>query len=146
MNESNTWEFLRDVALPLGHYSRIESPDTAPGFPDVHYTIAIDNPFYDDWSATGTLELKYSNYDLVPFPDEDKGLHKSQKKWIKHQLQHNGTVWIIAEVRECIYCIPGAYYADFNGAKRVDLENWAEAVLYRDQPQDAARKLKELLT
>ena len=59
MNEGNTWDWLRDVALPLGHYSRIESPDTAPGFPDVHYEIEFHS---------GTFELKCNMRNArVPF-------------------------------------------------------------------------------
>ena len=102
MNESSLWEWLRDIALPYGHYSRIESPDTAPGFPDVHYQVGE--------KGTGTLELKATDRALkVPFPNEEKGLHKSQLRWIKDNLKHGGIVWIIAEVPGVIYLLHGKH-------------------------------------
>lgn len=144
MNESTLWEWLRDVALPIGNYDRIEAPDTAPGHPDVRYTIKSDNPFYDD-CISGTIELKYSSAQAVPFPDEDKGLHKSQRTWMRREVRHCGKVWIIAEVLESIYVIPGKYFDQFNGATRQQLEDIAEAVIYRDQPGHAAAELKRVL-
>lgn len=137
MNENSTWQWLRDVALPLGQYSRIESPDTAPGFPDIAYQVGPNR--------SGTIELKYSLTQRVPFPSEDKGLHRSQRKWIRANLKYGGTVWIIAEVPPMIFVISGSDYLSFNGAPKDALFNMSYGVLYRNDPKDATKILHELL-
>jgi len=131
MNEDNLWDWLRDVVLPLGHYSRIESPDTAPGFPDVHYQVGK--------RGCGTLELKATDRKLrVPFPDEEKGLHRSQLKWIRDNVNVGGIVWIIAETPDVIYLIHGINAAKFNGAKHKDLYHMSWESMHRDDPKQAA--------
>ena len=145
MNESNLWEWLRDVVLPVkGHYSRIESPDTAPGHPDVTYSIFVDTPI-TDWCEHGTIELKHSNAEEIPFPNEDKGLHKSQLKWIRDEVRVHGTVWIFAQIGTVILCIEGKHADRFNGATGDELAAMATEVLWRDQPESAAEKLQRLL-
>ena len=137
MNESNTWEFLRDVALPLGVYSRIESPDTAPGFPDVHFTVE---------QTSGTLELKCNmNPAKIPFPNEDKGLNPAQKRWIRDTVKAGGIVWIIAEVPGVIYIIHGKDAEKFNGSTHEDLTDMAWGTITRDDPQGAASILHAAL-
>lgn len=138
MNESNLWEWLRDVALPLGHYSRIESPDTAPGFPDVHYQVGK--------SGCGTLELKATDRRAkVPFPDEEKGLHRSQLTWIRNNVSEGGIVWIIAETPGAIYIIHGKDAAKFNGADHLDLIAMAWNTMNRDNPAHAVGILDSAL-
>ena len=144
MNEKNTWEFLRDVVLPVkGNYSRIESPDTAPGFPDVHYTYA---------GCTGTLELKYARHVDPPFPNYETGLHRSQLKWIREETEAGGTVWIIAELPPrttgdlgVILCIDGFYASMFNGASIDALMEMSTASLYRHDTIEAAATMEALL-
>ena len=133
MNEDNLWQWLRDVGLPTGHYSRIESPDTAPGFPDVHYQVG---------ESCGTIELKANHRPAkVPFPDEEKGLHKSQLKWIRSNLICGGIVWIIAETPDVIYLIHGTNAAKFNGATHEDLLDMAWHTISRDRSKHAATLL-----
>lgn len=139
MNEGNLWEWLRDVALPLGQYSRIESPDTAPGFPDVHYQVGKD--------GCGTLELKATDRSLkIPFPDEEKGLHRSQLKWIRDNVKEGGIVWIIAETPGAIYIIHGGNAPKFNGATHEQLNEIAWQVIFRNAPEQATRILYYALT
>ncbi len=134
MNEANLWEWLRDVTLPLGQYSRIESPDTAPGFPDVHYQVGKD--------GCGTLELKATDRALrVPFPNEEKGLHKSQLRWIRDTVNEGGVVWVIAETPGVIYIVHGKDAAKFNGASHEDLIEMAWETMSRNDPKQAARLL-----
>ncbi len=139
MNENSLWYWLRDVALPVGHYSRIESPDTAPGFPDVSYQVGENH--------CGTIELKYCGRKnaKVPFPNEEKGLHSSQLRWIKNNLEHWGNIWIIAEHPPFIYIIHGSEAEHFNGATTQQLANLSVDILYRDEPEKAAKFLRELL-
>ena len=60
MNEDSTWEWLRDITLPEGHYSRVESAFTSPGFPDVDYCLGL--------GCSGQIELKYSKLKDIPGP------------------------------------------------------------------------------
>jgi len=137
MNESNLWEWLRDVALPLGQYSRIESPDTAPGFPDVHFQVTTGKT-----NNSGTLELKATDRNMrVPFPNEEKGLHKTQLRWIKNNVKEGGIIWIIAETPGVIYIVHGKDAEKFNGASHEDLIEMAWETMSRDDPKQAARLL-----
>ncbi len=140
MNESNTWDFMK-IVLPLGHYSRIESHDTAPGFPDVHYQIPP--------GICGTMELKCAKnaQATIPFPadSEQGGLRRSQLKWIKDNLEFNGTVWIVAEVTPYIHIIPGSRATKFNGATRLQLFEISKMVLNRKLPKQAAEIMAALL-
>jgi hypothetical protein len=138
MNEASTWEWLRDVILPLGHYSRIESPNTAPGFPDVHFQI--------EQGAAGTMELKCNRRTAkIPFRDEKKGMRVSQLRWIKENVRHGGNVWVIAEVKHCVYVIHGSKADKINGSTQDELEELATALLYRETPERATKILHELL-
>ena len=158
MNESNLWEWLRDVVLPLGHYSRIESPDTAPGFPDVHFQVTQAGKgqnvlmFTDDAGTdhkictSGTLELKATDRILrVPFPDEEKGLHASQLKWIRAAVEVGGIVWIIAETPGAIYIIHGKDAAKFNGATHEELIEMAWQIMHRTETKQAVSILDAAL-
>ena len=134
MKESNLWEWLRDITLPYGHYSRIESPDTAPGFPDVHYQVGRD--------GCGTLELKATDRALrVPFPNEEKGLHKSQLRWIRDNVRQGGIIWIIAETPGVIYLVHGKDAEKFNGATHEQLIDMSWQTMNRDDPKTAASLL-----
>lgn len=141
MNEASLWEWLRDVSLPLGHYSRVESPETAPGFPDVHFQVTKGKT-----STSGTLELKATDRSMrVPFPNEEKGLHKTQLRWIKQNVAEGGIVWIIAETPGIIYIIHGKEAEKFNGATHEDLVELAWNMIHRDNPKGAATALDAAL-
>ena len=138
MNETNTWEWLRDVVLPIGSYSRVESPDTSPGIPDVHYQLLPH--------VTGWIELKCNPYPArVPFPDEDNGLHKSQKKWLNRHIEFGGRAWIIAETTEGIYLIHASFAYAFNGADHEELRDMSAGILSRNEPTEATHALHDAL-
>jgi hypothetical protein len=137
VSEANLWEWLRDVALPLAHYSRIESP-TSPGFPDVHCQIAP--------GCSPTLELKFSENPNSQYPFKDKkGMRRSQIKWIRENIRSGGTVWIIAEVTPHIYIIPGKFAGDINGATHKQLMEMAYDVVIKNEPEMAAEILARIL-
>ena len=139
MNEDSLWLWLRDVALPLGHYSRIESAHTAPGFPDVSYQI----PF--GMGLGGTIELKYSKLLDVPFPGKP-GMRKTQLTWIKKEVEYNGYVFVIAEAPPEIYVIPGNAAAEINGKTRENLSKISVGILNREDPKDSYHQLHNILT
>ena len=136
MSEENLWTWLGGV-LPLGHYSRIES-DTSPGFPDVYAK--------PDWGSQCTIELKHSRGTAkIPFKNEDDGLHKSQRIWIRDELRAGGKVWIFAQVGTSVLLIPGAKYSKFNGSTQQELWELAEKIIERRNKRKAAAILSDLL-
>ena len=148
-NEAGLWEWLRDFVLPLGHYSRIESPDTAPGFPDVDYAIPEENPLLEDYVHTGKIELKHSRrVDVgIPFRNDRDGLHKSQQIWIRDHVRANGVVWIFAEVGNEVFCIPGKHAGSFNGCPVHEMrEELALAILPVNDIREAAEIAEKILT
>lgn len=139
MSEHGLWVWLRDVVLPVGHYSRVETGGTCAGFPDVSYQIAL--------YCSGTIELKYSGRNLkVPFTDSKKGMRDSQLMWIRKNLERWGQVWVIAEAVPDIFVIHGSEAEEINGSTREHLHKISLAVLNRDDPEKAARDLHNLLT
>lgn len=137
MNEDSTWEWLRDITLPEGHYSRIESAFTAPGFPDVEYQVGH--------LMSGTIELKYSKLKEIPFPGKP-GLRTTQLTWIRKRVRAMGYVFVIAEAPPEIYVIPGNVAEEFNGADREKLSNISVGILNREDPKDAHYQLHNILT
>lgn len=136
-DEAGLWGWLRDVALPIGHYSRVESPDTSPGFPDVDYVVD---------GRPGKIELKHARGKTKPpFKNEDDGIHKSQRIWIREHVRNGGTVWIFAEIKDQVYIIPGRCAAKINGNSISWLDELSVAKLTITEPREAAKILKELL-
>lgn len=99
--EASLWNYLKTVLPVRGHYSRIEAPTTAPGYPDVHYSLL---------NHSGTIELKSGK---APF--KNRGLRKTQIDWIAEEDNAGGVVWIIAEVDSWVFLIDGnTYFEEFN--------------------------------
>lgn len=143
MSEKNLWKWLSGI-LPEGQYNRIESHDTCAGFPDVHWQIpgtCNTNP------RSGTFELKHShNVRGVPFKGDKDGLHLSQRKWIRDNIEAGGLCWIIAEVRTQILVIHGCRYDRFNGSTISELRSISDQILHRDCPEIAAKIMKKLMS
>lgn len=139
MNEDSLWEWLRDVALPKGHYSRVESAHTSPGFPDVDYCLGH--------LVAGQIELKYSKNKDVPFvaPPGKPGMRTTQLKWIKKRVAMQGYVFIIAEAPPDIYVIPGTAAEELNGADRETLAKISVGILNREDPENAHYQLHNIL-
>jgi hypothetical protein len=140
--EKGLWEWLTGV-LPVGHYSRIESPDTSPGFPDVDYCL------YDevrDMPINGTIELKYAKNPRSRTPFTDKhGMRQSQIIWIRERLRVWGTVWIMAEITPNVLIFDGEVADKINGAHVDTLWNMSFQHLDRRNSVEAAQKLQKLL-
>ena len=140
MNEDSLWIWLRDIALPSGHYSRIESSYTAPGYPDVDYCLGHH--------ISGQIELKYSKNKGIPFvpPPGKPGLRTTQLSWIRNRVRVQGYVFIIAEAPPEIYVIPGNAAEGFNGATREKLSKISVGILNREDPKNAHYQLHNILT
>jgi hypothetical protein len=136
--ERKLWEWLSGN-VPLGQFSRIESGATCPGFADVDYILESGHQ--------GVMELKAKDTRTeVPFKNQDDGIHKSQKRWIRERVRCGGRVFIIAQVDEYIYCLPGSYVAQFNGSTLRELTKHSLCILSKDKPVEAANELQKLLT
>ena len=137
MAEDRLWEWLHP-RLPRGQYTRIESGDTGPGFPDVHYQIRP--------GVSGTIELKDARHprSARPFTDEH-GIRPSQIRWITDNLQCGGTVWIFARVGSRTFMIPGFYCRAINNASTSDLEAMSVAVLPARGGESTWRKVQRLI-
>ena len=136
--EANLWEWLRDVALPLGQYSRIESGDTSPGFPDVHCQLAP--------GVSPTLELKCAKHPHARIPFTKKtGMRRSQIKWIKENVRNGGTVWIIAEIGKKVYIVAGMNVDYINGHTEDEIAAISVAVMTRGKNKQAAKILNRIL-
>lgn len=134
MSEVNLWKWLKPYC-PQGRYSRVETPDTAPGFPDVNYRIM---------NAEGHMELKDARRPNaeVPFPNDKIGLHRSQLLWIADQLFFNGIVWVVARVGDKIFWVPGKNAGAFNGATQKRLAAHSH---YVQSGRADVRKIKRML-
>ncbi len=112
--EAQLWDYLRKSCFPPGtHLSRIES-ETAPGFPDVHYTYA---------GSSGTIELKSSKSPVPTIPfTQKRGLRQSQLEWIADECEAGGNVWVCLKCGPTIYLIKGSKAKFINGATESDLK------------------------
>lgn len=121
--ESRLWDFLR-VRMPVGsHYSRIES-ETSPGFPDVHYTIQ---------GHSGTLELKSEPEPSGSYPFK-KSFRKSQKDWIKSELEAGGHITLVLQHRKDIYFLSGWLYKQLEQMTIKEIANKADLIWMEDSP------------
>lgn len=75
MSEVALWNYVHNNIGHLGHFSRIESGDTAAGIPDVEYCIG---------GISGHLELKSSTK-----------LRQSQFVWMRDRLRAGGIVNVL---------------------------------------------------
>jgi hypothetical protein len=141
--EKGLWSWLGTV-LPPGQYSRIESPDTSPGFPDVHYQLKGGSPIA--LSHSGTIELKSADRPGAKIPFTDRhGMRKSQLMWIRDNLRFGGIVWVMAEIAPEILVFRGEQAKSINGSPQDVLREMAFVTLTRRDPERAVRQLHYLL-
>jgi hypothetical protein len=105
MSEASFWKYLSKLLPKEGHYTRIESPDTAPGFPDVHYTL--------EW-ASGTIELKDAKHPNTKHPFKgESGLRLSQIRWMKKEIDGaKGRVILALQCGNRMYLLKADLYYD----------------------------------
>lgn len=85
MNESQLWDFLRPKlqSIKRCHYSRIESGETSPGFPDLDVCIE---------GIGGYIEMKHIN----GRENRKNLLRPSQYRWICDRIEAGETnIWIL---------------------------------------------------
>ena len=104
MSEASFWKYLHGLLPKGGHYTRIESHDTAPGFPDVHYALN---------GTSGTIELKDAKRPGAKYPFSGKsGLRKSQITWMTTQCDNEGLVFLALQCGDRVYLLKAALYFD----------------------------------
>lgn len=104
MSEQSFWTYLYKMLPKAGHYSRIEAPNTAAGFPDVHYTLD---------SVSGTIELKDAKRPGAKYPfSGQSGLRRSQITWIRDELAAGGRVALALQCGNRVYLLRADLYYD----------------------------------
>lgn len=104
MSEASFWNYLRKLLPKEGHYTRLESHDTATGFPDVHYTLN---------GNSGTIELKDTKRPGAKHPFKGQsGLRKSQITWMTAQCDAGGIVFLALQCGDRVYLLKADLYFD----------------------------------
>jgi hypothetical protein len=104
VSEASFWKYLVKLLPKEGHYSRIESPDTAAGFPDVHYTLG---------GVSGTIELKDAKRPGAKYPFKgESGLRKSQITWMTEECDKGGKVLLALQCGDRVYLLKADLYFD----------------------------------
>lgn len=104
MSESSFWAYLRKLLPKEGHYSRIESGDTAAGFPDIFYTLN---------GNSGTIELKDAKRPGAKYPFKgESGLRRSQITWMTQQCDVGGRVLLALQCGDRVYLLKADLYFD----------------------------------
>lgn len=105
MSEASFWGYLRKLLPKEGHYTRIESHDTAPGFPDVHYTLN---------GNSGVIELKDAKRPGAKYPFSGKsGLRATQIRWINEEINADGEkIFLALQCGDRVYWLKADLYYD----------------------------------
>jgi hypothetical protein len=132
MSESSFWKYLSKL-LPTGHYTRVESHDTAAGFPDVHYTLN---------GNSGTIELKDAKRPGAKHPFKgESGLRRSQITWMTNECDAGGRVFLALQCGDCVYLLKADLYFDElhrmteDDIARVAAVKWKKGARRGNQPQ-----------
>lgn len=123
MSEANLWEEMKKSIGHFGHFSRIESHDTSPGFPDVNFCVL---------GFEGNVELKFSD-DLKHMPE----IRPSQIRWMNKRVKCGGNPWLLVKWGNTYMLIRGQYAKFIYKSNNIDLwvnysvrtwstMNWAE--------------------
>lgn len=137
MSETSFWTYLRKLLPKEGHYTRVESHDTAAGFPDVHYTLN---------GNSGTIELKDAKRPGAKHPFKgESGLRRSQITWMTQQCDADGRVFLALQCGDRVYLLKADLYFDElhrmteDDIARVSTVNWVKKstdILITEQLQD----------
>lgn len=120
MSESSFWNYLRKLLPKGGHYTRIESHDTAAGFPDVHYTLN---------GNSGTIELKDAKRPGAKYPFKgESGIRPSQRRWMAEEIDHaDGHVFLALQCGDRVYVLKAdLYYDELHRMTEDDIDRVAE--------------------
>jgi hypothetical protein len=134
--EQQLWNYLSGLLPDDGQYTRIESHDTAAGFPDVHYMLA---------GVEGTIELKDSHHPTATYPFATGGLRDAQKNWLRDYLYSGGRPLVCARVGDPIYFIEGATALRLNSFRQEEFSLFATLVVVPRQRARSREKLHDLL-
>jgi len=105
VSEASFWRYLSKLLPPDGHFTRIESHDTAAGFPDVHFTLN---------GNSGTIELKDAKRPGAKYPFKgESGLRRSQIVWMMEEIDTaQGRVLLALQCGDRVYLLNADLYYD----------------------------------
>lgn len=138
MSEHNLWVRLRTNIGHRGHFVRMEFNPEA-GIPDVDYCIK---------GVEGKIELKYTA--TAPKRSNTSvfttgGLRSAQEAWIYTRVRHGGRVWILPQIGDRLFLVPGKHGREFNSmtlhqidkaavwstaGRLADRDDWNDLVFY----------------
>lgn len=143
MSEGNGafWAYLKKQLPTEGHYSRVESHDTEPGFPDVVYTLN---------GTTGFIELKDAKRPGAKHPfSGESGLRKAQIRWMEGEIDvAEGRVFLALQCGDRVYILDAAlYYDELHKMTEDDLTEVAKVYWRKGESVYGKEEaLRELLT
>lgn len=79
MSEADFWTEIRVAIGDYGHFSRVESPETSPGIPDLDFCID---------GVEGHIELKYGDTTKTP------KIRPTQVRWFRDRVNNGGRPWL----------------------------------------------------
>lgn len=118
VSEAAFWKYLQKLLPKDGHYTRVESHDTAQGFPDVYYSLNNNR---------GLIELKDAKRPGAKYPfSRESGLRKSQIRWLDDELVANSdsNLFLALQCGDRVYLLKAALYYD-------ELHNMTEEEIFR---------------
>lgn len=117
MSESDFWHYIKDNIGDIGDWDRIESIETAPGFPDTDFTIG---------GVDGKIELKFHRGKGVPV------IRDSQYRWFRRRAAKGCNCWLFAhlihEGKDYYVLYRGDRIDQLNDLK--DVEGWCARADY----------------
>jgi len=82
-NEGELWLHFAEKMKPYGHFSRVESHETANGIPDIDFCIE---------GTESHIELKFNNGSRV----KKDFIRPSQVRWFRRRIKAGGHPWLFA--------------------------------------------------
>jgi len=110
--EGDLWLQFAEHMKPYGHFSRVESPETSDGIPDIDFCIA---------GTESHMELKFNNGDRA----KKDFIRPSQVRWFRKRIKEGGHPWLFA-----LFLVGGTrYYMLFDDLSEIydarDYSTWA---------------------
>ena len=84
-SEGDLWLQFAEHMKPYGHFSRVESPETSDGIPDVDFCIG---------GTEGHIELKFNDFNRRK--PKKEFIRPSQVRWFRKRIKEGGHPWLFA--------------------------------------------------
>lgn len=137
-NEHTLWQIISNNIGNKGHFNRIESHATRPGFPDVEYCL---------YGVQGTLELKHTSSKVAP------EIRPVQMRWAKKRVLNGGIHYIVTMVddnsmneRYGKFFMIHTTHAMMDNVKKKKVDNWKKNAIMVWTPYINWREFTDIIT